>query len=233
MSLPLATLTGLQWVLAGADQQRRRDAEPGAVAVTVNWWWILGGFLVFVTPLGRMGIAVLCARMLRRFLKPGTYRRGGAGPPACLARRAARRGQRCGEPGRRAVAGVLRPGAGQQGRQGRRPALGAAGDRHAHTGSSQFDRAGGGPDRALDRRRPIPRRNGSPSATTRPSARAHAAPGAVVGKNADVAPGSGVVGKVKKGQYWKGSPAVKSGKARHPWPDHRPRRAPSGWRSTG
>ena len=51
-------------------------------------------------------------------------------------------------------------------------------------------------------------------------------PGAVVGKNADVAPGSGVVGKVKNGQYWKGSPAVKSGKARHPWPDHRPPRAP-------
>ena len=51
-------------------------------------------------------------------------------------------------------------------------------------------------------------------------------PGAVVGKNADIAPGSGVVGKVKNGQYWKGSPAVKSGKARHPWPDHRPPRAP-------
>ena len=51
-------------------------------------------------------------------------------------------------------------------------------------------------------------------------------PGAVVGKNADVAPGAGVVGKVKNGQYWKGSPAVKSGKARHPWPDHRPQRAP-------
>ena len=33
------------------------------------------------------------------------------------------------------------------------------------------------------------------------------------GKNADVAPGSGVVGKVKSGQYWKGSPAMKSGKA--------------------
>jgi non-ribosomal peptide synthetase-like protein len=53
-------------------------------------------------------------------------------------------------------------------------------------------------------------------------------PGSVVGKNADVAPGSGVVGKVKNRQYWKGSPAVKSGKAKHPWPDHRPARAP-GW----
>ncbi|MGH7291059.1 MAG: amino acid adenylation protein, partial [Myxococcota bacterium] len=51
-------------------------------------------------------------------------------------------------------------------------------------------------------------------------------PGAVIGKDADVAPGSGVVGKVKAGQYWKGSPAMTSGKARHPWPDERPRRAP-------
>ena len=51
-------------------------------------------------------------------------------------------------------------------------------------------------------------------------------PGAVVGKNADVAPGSGVIGKVKAGQYWKGSPAVKSGKAHHPWPKERPGRAP-------
>ena len=49
-------------------------------------------------------------------------------------------------------------------------------------------------------------------------------PGAVVGKNADVAPGSGVLDKIKNGQYWKGSPAVKSGKANHPWPDERPPR---------
>ena len=46
-------------------------------AVTVNWWWIVAGFLVFITPLGRMGIAVLCARMLLSGLEPGTYRRGG------------------------------------------------------------------------------------------------------------------------------------------------------------
>jgi non-ribosomal peptide synthetase-like protein len=51
-------------------------------------------------------------------------------------------------------------------------------------------------------------------------------PGAAIGKNADVAPGSGVIGKVKNGQYWQGSPAVKSGKARHPWPEYRPPRAP-------
>ena len=41
-------------------------------------------------------------------------------------------------------------------------------------------------------------------------------PGAIVGKNADVAPGSGVLDKIKNGQYWKGSPAVKSGRVEPP-----------------
>ena len=45
--------------------------------VTINWWWIVAGFLVFITPLGRMGIAVFFARMLLSGLEPGTYRRGG------------------------------------------------------------------------------------------------------------------------------------------------------------
>ena len=49
-------------------------------------------------------------------------------------------------------------------------------------------------------------------------------PGAIVGKNADVAPGSGVLDKIKNGQYWKGSPAEKSGRVNHPWPDERPPR---------
>ncbi|CQD23421.1 non-ribosomal peptide synthetase [Mycolicibacterium conceptionense] len=43
----------------------------------LSWWWVLAGFLLFVTPLGRMGIAVLFARMLLTGLEPGTYRRGG------------------------------------------------------------------------------------------------------------------------------------------------------------
>ena len=30
--------------------------------------------------------------------------------------------------------------------------------------------------------------------------------------------------KIKNGQYWKGSPAVKSGRVNHPWPDERPPR---------
>ena len=32
--------------------------------------------------------------------------------------------------------------------------------------------------------------------------------------------------KIKNGQYWKGSPAAKSGRVNHPWPDERPARRP-------
>ena len=72
----------------------------------------------------------------------------------------------------------------------------------------------------------LPRRARSPSATTPPSARApRCCPARWSARTPTSPPGSAVVGKVKNGQYWKGSPAVKSGKARHPWPDHRPPRA--------
>ena len=136
----------------------------------VDWWWVLAGFLLFVTPLGRMGIAVLGARMLlgglrARHLPPRRVR-----APAGLARRTPRRGQRRREPGRRAVAGLLRPRPRQPGRQGRRPALGPAGHRHAHPRPPVLDRTRGRPDRALDRRRPVPRRPHRASATTPPSA---------------------------------------------------------------
>ena len=125
------------------------------------------------------------------------------------------------------MAGLLRPRAGQQGRQGRRPALGPAGDRHADARpphapiEPEVDLSGHWIDGDHFH---VGRITVGNDATI--GARTTLLPGAVVGKNADVAPGSGVVGKVKNGQYWKGSPAVKSGKARHPWPDHRPPRAP-------
>ena len=226
MSLPLATLTGLQWVVWLA-LLNNVAATVSAAAVAGHRQLVVGARRFRCCSSrrsGRMGIAVLGARMLIGCLKPGTYRRGGSAHLRVWLAERLGRGQRCREPGRRTVAGVLRAGAGQQGRQGRRPALGTAGDRHAHARPSQFDRAGGRPDRALDRRRPLPCRHASPSATTPPSARApRCCPAPSSARTPMSRAGSGVVGKVKNGQYWKGSPAVKSGKARHPWPEERPR----------
>jgi len=148
LAVPLATLAALQWVtwLALAnDVARALHLVPWAVAV--NWWLVAVAFVLFVTPVGRMSIAVLFARMLLSSVEPGTYRRGGsvhlrvwfaerlteasgaenlAGAPwlvyyarAGVVRRAADRGQRRRKPRRSALAGVLRPRIGRQHRQRR------------------------------------------------------------------------------------------------------------------
>ncbi|HEX9834731.1 MAG TPA: amino acid adenylation domain-containing protein, partial [Mycobacterium sp.] len=227
LTLPLATLTALQWVvwLALANNVAA-DLDLVPWAAPVGWWWLVAGFLLFVTPLGRMGIAVLFARMLLSRLEPGTYRRGGAvhlrvwfaerlaeasgaenlaGAP-WLVYYARALGNKVGKGvdlhSAPPVTGMLKLGH----RSSVEPEVDLTGHwidgDHFHLG-----RISVGNDATI-------------------GARTTLLPGAVVGKNADVAPGSGVVGKVRNGQYWKGSPAVKSGKARHPWPDHRPRRAP-------
>ena len=226
LSLPLATLTGLQWVVWLALLNNVvAQLHPIPWVVPVNWWWIAVGFLLFISPLGRMSIAVLSARILLGGLEPGTYRRGGAvhlrvwvaerlgeasgaenlaGAP-WLVYYARALGNKVGKGvdlhSTPAVTGMLTLGH----RSSIEPEVDLSGHwidgDHFHVGRITV-----GNDAAI-------------------GARTTLLPGAVVGKNADVAPGSGVVGKVKNGQYWKGSPAVKSGKARHPWPDHRPRRA--------
>ena len=144
--------------LAGPGQQRRRRTESGAVGgadrLVVDRRRI-PAVRHAAGPDGDRGAVRTDAadRAGARHLPPGR-----AGAPAGVVRRAPRRGQRRGEPGRSAVAGVLRPRTRQQGRQGSRPALGSAGDRHAQARSPEFGRTRGRPDRALDRRRPLPRR---------------------------------------------------------------------------
>jgi non-ribosomal peptide synthetase-like protein len=227
MSLPLATLTGMQWVVWLA-LLNNVAAQWGLLswAVPVSWWWILAGFVVFVTPIGRMGIAVLCARMLLGGLEPGTYRRGGAVHlRVWLAERlgeASGAENQAGAPWLVYYARMLgnRVGKGVD-LHSAPPVTGMLTLGHRCSIEPEVDLTGHWIDGDLFH---VGRIEVGNDATI--GARTTLLPGAVVGKNADVAPGSGVIGKVKPGQFWKGSPAVKSGKARHPWPDVRPHRAP-------
>ncbi|MDT5017775.1 MAG: hypothetical protein QOD39_3935 [Mycobacterium sp.] len=227
LSLPLATLTGLQWVVWLAltnNVAAQLNLVPWAVPV--GWWWIVGGFLIFVTPLGRMGIAVLFAQMLLAGLEPGTYKRGGAVHlRVWLAERLAEAsgaGNLAGAPWlvyyARALGNKVGKGVDLHSAP---PVTGMLRLGHRSSIEPEVDLSGHWIDGDQFHVGQITVGN---DATI--GARTTLLPGAVIGKNADVAPGSGVVGKVKNGQYWKGSPAMKSGKARHPWPDHRPRRAP-------
>jgi non-ribosomal peptide synthetase-like protein len=226
-SVPLATLTAAQWVvwlalLNNAAAQLR--LLPWAVPV--NWWWLLAAFVVFVTPIGRMTIAVLAARMLIGSLQPGAYRRGGSVHlRVWLAERlgeASGAENLAGAPWlvyyARALGNKVGKGVDLHSSP---PVTGMLTLGHRCSIEPEVDLTGHWIDGDLFHVGAISVGN---DATV--GARTTLLPGAVIGKNVDVAPGSGVVGKVKAGQYWKGSPAMKSGKARHPWPDERPRRAP-------
>ncbi|MCW2515094.1 MAG: amino acid adenylation enzyme/thioester reductase family protein [Mycobacterium sp.] len=226
-SVPLATLAGMQWVvwLALLNNLVARW-WPLPWTVTVNWWLLLAGFLVFVTPLGRMTIAVLGARILIGSLAPGTYRRGGSVHlRVWLAERlgeASGAGNLAGAPWLVYYARALgnRVGKGVD-LHSAPPVTGMLTLGHRCSIEPEVDLTGHWIDGDLFHVGEITIGN---DATI--GARSTLLPGATIGKNADVAPGSGVIGKVKAGQYWKGSPAMKSGKARHPWPDERPPRAP-------
>jgi len=227
LALPLATLAGMQWVVWLALLNNiATTLHLLPWTGTVNWWWILAGFLVFVTPIGRMGIAVFFARALLSGLEPGTYKRGGPEHlRVWLAERLSEASGAENQAGAPWLVYYARALGNQVGNavdlHSTPPVTGMLTLGHRCSIEPEVDLTGHWIDGDLFHVGPITVGN---DATI--GARTTLLPGAVIGKNADVAPGSGVIGKVKAKQYWKGSPAMKSGKAHHPWPDERPGRAP-------
>lgn len=226
ISVVLAALTGLQWLtwlgLAATVADR---LVPVPWLVAVDPWVLVATLVAFVSPLGRMGIAVIGARLLLSGLQPGSYRRGG---PEHLrvwfAERLAEAsgaGNQAGAPWlvhyARALGNTVGKGVDLHSLP---PVTGMLRLGHRSSVEPEVDLSGHWVDGDVFHVGPITIGN---DATI--GARTTLLPGAEVGKNADVAAGSAVVGKVRSGQFWKGSPAIKSGKARHPWPDHRPPRA--------
>lgn len=70
---------GMQWgEVAGAGNTVAGPLRLLSWPVTVDGWWIIAGFLLFITPAGRIAIAVFGARLLLSRLQQGTYRRGGS-----------------------------------------------------------------------------------------------------------------------------------------------------------
>ena len=226
LSLPLATLTGLQWLTWLALANNVAAAlHPLPWLVTLQWWLVVLAFVIFITPLGRMGIAVVGARLLLAGLKPGIYPRGGwvhlrVWFAERLAEASGAENLAC-APWMvyyaRALGNSIGKGVDLHSSP---PVTGMLTLGHRSSIEPEVDLSGNWIDGDVFHVGPITVGN---DATI--GARTTLFPGSVIGKDADVAAGSAVVRKVKSGQYWKGSPAVKSGKARHPWPDQRPPRA--------
>ncbi|MGH3859528.1 Pls/PosA family non-ribosomal peptide synthetase [Actinokineospora sp.] len=211
-TIPMLSVVGARWVvtLAALNNLIQLPWAP-----TVSWWLVFAGWLVFLSPWGRMAIAAGTARTLLRGVRPGRYPRGGgvhlrlwaaermvelsgatnlAGAP-WMTHYARALGARIGEDvdlhSLPPVTGLLKLGRGAA----VEPEVDLSG--HwldgdvLHIGRIRID------------------------ADATVGSRSTLFPGARVGKRADVAPGSGVQGSVPTGQQWSGSPASRTGKASH------------------
>lgn len=224
-TVPLMTLTGLQWVTWLAIAGNVLAWFDVGWAPTLSWWWVALSFVLVITPLGRMALAVAGARLLLRGLRPGTYRRGG--PEHLRLWTALRLVEASGADNLSGAPWMLYFARALGAQVGRGvdlhtlpPVTGMLVLGDGCSVEPEVDLSGHWIDGDVVHIGEI--RIGDGAAI---GARSTLLPGARVGRGAEVAPGSAVFGKVKAGQHWAGSPAVKVGKATHPWPTEPPRRA--------
>ncbi|MFM9878669.1 MAG: Pls/PosA family non-ribosomal peptide synthetase [Rhodoglobus sp.] len=229
LGIPLYILSGVRWLVYLLAAGTAIGAVTGSTVLpSVSLWVLIPGLLLFATPFGRMAIAVAAARLLLMGVKPGDYPRGGrVHLRLWLAEQAAL-----------LVGAVSLAGAPWITYYAR--ALGATIDRDVdlHTlppvtgmltvgfGASiepEVDLSGYWIDGDTVRIGAI--RIGAESTV---GARSTLLPGTRIGKQAEIAPGSSVFGRVPSGQLWAGSPAQRVGRSRAWWPEDRPVRA-SGW----
>ncbi len=225
-SVPLTTLTGLQWLTwlgVVTNIASRFGALPWMPGL--SWWWALAGFVLFISPPGRMAICVAGARILLRGVRAGSYPRGGSVHlrlwTAVRMAEAAGAENLSGAPWMVPFARALGARIGRGVDLHTLPPV--TGMFELGDGCSvepEVDLAGYWIDGDLVH---IGEIRIGPGAVV--GSRSTVMPGAVIGKNAVVEPGSAVLGKVKAGQSWAGSPAVKVGPAEHRWPAGTPPRA--------
>ncbi|MDP5227887.1 MULTISPECIES: Pls/PosA family non-ribosomal peptide synthetase [Arthrobacter] len=221
MGAPLLILVGMRWLtylMAANNLLSSWGVLHGAP--TVSWWWVLLSWAVFVSPLGRMGIAVLASRLLLKGVTPGVYPRAGrVHLKLWLAEQI--------QDSANAVSLASAPWVPYYAR-----ALGAklGPDVNLHSvppvtgllsvgrGASiepEVDLSGWWVDGDTVHIGAI-----SIGAGATVGARSTLMPGSRVGADAIVEPGSAVTGKVKAGVTVAGSPAERIGKAKPDWPEH-------------
>ncbi|PYI37365.1 amino acid adenylation protein [Arthrobacter psychrolactophilus] len=220
MGVPLHILVGMRWLtylMALNNVAAWQGLLPGAP--TISWWWVGLSWAIFVSPWGRMAISVVSARILLRGVRPGSYPRSGkvhlrlwlaeqisdlAGAvslasapwvPYYARALGVKMGKNVDLHSVPPVTGLLRLAEGA-------------------SVEPEVDLSGWWIDGDWVHIGEI-----SVGAGAIVGARSTLMPGARIGAGAHVAPGSAVRGKVKPGVTVSGSPAERTGKAKHSWPD--------------
>jgi non-ribosomal peptide synthetase-like protein len=227
LGVVLQTVVGTRWLVWLLTLTTIGSSRAGWTwAPTAPWPLIVAGWIVFVTPAGRMGLSVLGARLLLHGVGPGTYPRGGRVHMRLWAAEqlgaAAGAANLAGAPWIVYYARAL--GA----------TVGRGVDLHALPPVTGLLTLGDGcsiePEVDLsgywldgDELR-IGAVVVKADATV--GARSTLLPGARIGRGAEIRPGSAVGERVPAGERWSGSPAGRMGRAKSRWPDERPPRAP-------
>lgn len=215
-------LAGLRWLTVLGAIDLALGVAGVAWAPDVDWRWVLAGWLITVSPPGRLGVSTLAARVLRAGLEPGTYPRGGSAHLRLWTAEKVVDGFGAITPATAPWVGLYARALGV--RMGRDVDLHAVppvtgwlvlGDRCAI--EPEVDLSGIWVDGDVVHVGEITVGRG---ATV--GARSVLLPGAVIGDGTDVAAGAAVHGRTGEGEYWVGSPARRAHEARHPWPSRRP-----------
>ncbi|HEX2809395.1 MAG TPA: AMP-binding protein, partial [Kineosporiaceae bacterium] len=234
LSVPLATVVGLRWLTwlgllvdllgwATTGSVTGSAAGSPAWAPHVGWWWVAAGWLVLISPIGRMGIAAAGARLVLRGVRPGSYPRGGAVHlrlwfAESLAN-AAGAENLAGAPWISYYARALGCSIGRDvDLHAVPPVTGLLTLGKGCSIEPEVDLSGHWLDGDVLR---LGRIRVGAGATV--GARSTLAPGARVGQGCEIAAGSAVSGPVPPGELWAGSPARFAGMARQDWPARQPR----------
>jgi non-ribosomal peptide synthetase-like protein len=225
VGVPSLVLVGLRWFVFLALGVAALNLLGISTQIPVLPWWVLALlWLVFVAPVGRMALSVVAARLLLRGVQPGTYPRAGSVHmrlwmaeqiaslvgavslasafmvPYYARALGAKIGDGVDLHSVPPVTGLLTigPNASVE------PEVDLTGwwvdGDSLHIGAIQI------------------------GAGAHIASRSTLTPGAVVGHDTHVDPGSSVVGRVPAGRRVSGSPAVATGKAKPKWPSERPPR---------
>jgi non-ribosomal peptide synthetase-like protein len=219
----ISTIGGLRWLTMLAVLNNLLSyGNRLTVAPRLSWWWVLVGFMLFISPPGRMGLAALGARLLLAGVGPGRYPRGGSVHlrlwSAERLAEAIDAANLAGAPwivlyakalgstiGRGVLLHTLPPITGML-------TLGAE-----CSIEPEVDLAGywiDGDELLLGEIRI--------GAGASVGSRSTCAPGTEIGAQAEIAAGSWISGQVPERELWAGAPASSLGKARGNWPDERP-----------
>lgn len=223
LGIPLHVLVGTRWLVYLAIANNLLAAWGASVFVpTVSWWVVAAGFVLFVTPPGKMAISVVAARVLLLGLKPGAYPRGGSVHLRLwLAEQVALLVDAASLAGAPWISYYARALGAQIGRDvdlhTLPPVTGMLSIGSQAAIEPETDLAGYWVDGDVLRIGHV-----HIGADSKIGSRSTLLGGAHIGNGAQLEPGAAVSGAVPAGERWAGSPATRVGSAKESWPAERP-----------